>query len=116
MILGEIYLRMALGKQKPVLRVLLRNLGFVLRTLPRASHKTRRHLEEAVHRARHVGMPGILARSLLDLGLLWVGKKRWQEARTSLEPASQIAETLASSVWRVKIQQALASLGDRHEA
>jgi tetratricopeptide (TPR) repeat protein len=114
MILGEIYLQMALGKKEPPLRVILRNLGFVLRTLPLASYKARRHLEEAVRRARHVGMPGILARSLLDLGLLYAAKKRWEEARTSLEQALQLAESLASSALREKIQQTLASLDDRH--
>ncbi|MFQ5899736.1 MAG: AAA family ATPase, partial [Candidatus Methylomirabilia bacterium] len=76
MVLGEIYLQMALGEKKPPLRIILKNLGFVLRTLPVAARKARRHLEEAIRLTRELDMPGYLARSLLDLGLLCKAKKR----------------------------------------
>jgi class 3 adenylate cyclase/tetratricopeptide (TPR) repeat protein len=109
MILGEIYLQMALGKEKPPFRVILRNLGFVLSSLPVASRKARRHLEEAVHRARDVDSPGYLARSLLDLGLLCAATKYRDEALIYLEEAHQIAEPLQSSVLSQKIRRALAA-------
>jgi len=108
MILGEIYLQMALGKEKPPFRVILRNLGFVLSSLPVASRKARCHLEEAVRLARDVDSPGYLARSLLDLGLLCQAKKYRDEALTYLEEAHQIAEPLQSPVLSQKIRRALA--------
>jgi len=108
MILGEIYLQMALGKDKPPLSMIMRNLGFVLRTLPVAHRKARRHLEFAVHGAREVDAPGYLARSLLDLGLLCQAKKRAEEARAYLEEARKIAEPLQSPVLNGKIRAALA--------
>jgi tetratricopeptide (TPR) repeat protein len=107
MILGDIYLQMVLGEKKPPLRMVLRNLGFILRTLPVAARKARSHLEEAIRKARPVDMPGILAHSLLDLGLLCQKKKCLEEARQYLEEASQIAGPLESPLLSKKIGAAL---------
>ena len=110
LILGEIYLQMVLGEKKPPLKTLLRNLGFVLRTLPLAARKAERHLQEAVRRAQEVGMPLHLARGLLDLGLLCQAKRRPAEARRYLEEARQIADPLALVPLSKRIRQALAAL------
>jgi class 3 adenylate cyclase/tetratricopeptide (TPR) repeat protein len=105
MILGEIYLQMVLREQKVPLRVVLKNLGFILCTRP--SRKARSHLEEAIARARELKMPGFLARSLLDLGRLCKAKKLQEEFRAYLEEARQIAEPLESPILSEKIQRAL---------
>ena len=110
LILGEVYLQMALGKEKPPLGVILRNLGFVLRTLPVAARKARHNLEEAVQRTRDTDMPGFLARGLLDLGQLYEATGHIEEARMHLEEARQIAEPLESSALDGKIRSPLESL------
>ena len=110
MVLGEIYLQMVLGEEKVPVTVVLKNLGFILRSLPLAARKARHHLEEAIRRSQALDLPGFLARSLLDLGLLCRAKKRRQEARTHLEEALRIAAPLESSVLSEKIRLGLASL------
>jgi hypothetical protein len=68
--LGEIYLQMAAGTTRPPLRIMLRNLGFLARTMPVVARKARHHLEQALKGTREVPMPGFLVRVLLDLGVL----------------------------------------------
>ncbi len=108
--LGEIYLQMILAERKPPLGLLLKNLGFLLRTRPFAARLSRRHLEETVRIARKFDMPAFLARGLLDLGLLSKREKRLGEARAHLEEARQIAEREELAILGEKIRQALGSL------
>ena len=110
LILGEMYLQMILREQPVPTDILLRNLGFALRTLPVAGRKARRHLEEAIRMARAAAIPAVLARSLLDLGRLCQTKRRWREARTHLDEARQIAETLESPRLTARIRAAIESL------
>jgi class 3 adenylate cyclase/tetratricopeptide (TPR) repeat protein len=108
--LGEIYLRMALGAERPSLSVILRNLGFVLRTAPVAAAKARRHLEAAADRCRAIDAPLYLAMSLYGLGLLDSAKKRPQEARAHLDEAREVAASVEAETLVDKIDAALAAL------
>lgn len=108
--LGEIYLKMALGEDKPPTAVLLRNVGFLLRMLPFAAAKARRHLETAVALCREYDMPALLSWSLLDLGRLQVARKRHAEARACLDEARALAQSVDQPVLIDRIDQALARL------
>ncbi len=108
--LGEIYLQMILAEKKPPLRLILKNLGFILRTRPVAARLARRHLEETIRIARKFDLPAFLARGLLGLGLLSKRKKRLGEVRACLEEARQIAEREELAILGEKIRQALGSL------
>jgi tetratricopeptide (TPR) repeat protein len=110
MILGEIYLQMATSPQKPPLPVILRNLGFVVTNVPFASRKARRYLEEAIRRCRAIDMPGHLARSLLDLGMLHKASKRIPQAQACFSEALTIAEAVRADNIAVKARAALAML------
>ena len=99
-----------MGKEKPPLSVIMKNLGFVLTNLPVAALKSRRHFDEAIRMSRKVDMPGHLARSLLGLGLLYKAKKRAPQARACLEEAQEIAETVRADNIVEKVQAALSSL------
>ncbi|MDP7603566.1 MAG: hypothetical protein QF546_06990, partial [Alphaproteobacteria bacterium] len=70
LVLGEIYTRMALGQDRPALGVMLRNIGFLLRTLPFSAGKARRHLGLALDFFRRVEAPSYTAWALYDLALL----------------------------------------------
>jgi class 3 adenylate cyclase/tetratricopeptide (TPR) repeat protein len=89
--IGEIFLEMAIGKDRPSLHIVLRNLGFLLRTLPFAAGKARRHLEAACGFFRNNDMPGFVAWSLLDLGRLHVARKRFEATRACLDEARTLA-------------------------
>ena len=90
--LGEIYLQMAIGKDKPPGAVMRRNFWFLLRTLPFAAGKARRHLEAAAGFFGENDMPALEAWSLMDLGRLHAAKKRPADARRCLERARPLAE------------------------
>jgi hypothetical protein len=92
LILGEIYLEMATGAMKPTPVIILKNLWFILRTLPVAHRMARRHFEKVVRDAGACNMPGFLARALYDLGVLSVAEKRLSEARSYFKEALAVAE------------------------
>ncbi len=107
--LGEIYLRITRRETTLSLGMLLRNLGFAVRTLPVVSRKARRELEQAVRLTRELGMGAWLARSLLGLGLLCQAEGRVADARRHLEDAQE-AGGPHSAVLGERIRAALASL------
>jgi hypothetical protein len=107
--LGEIYLRITRRETTLSPRMLLRNLGFAVRTLPVASRKARRELEQAVRLTRELGMGAWLARSLLGLGFLCQAEGRVADARRHLEDAQEAGDP-HSAVLGARIRAALASL------
>jgi tetratricopeptide (TPR) repeat protein len=107
--LGEIYTMMALGKAKPPLRVVLKNLGFILKTVPFAEKKARHHLEKAIELSRRYDMPGHRAKSYHRLGLLSMAKKRFAEAIQHLENALEAAKASESEAISNAIQADLES-------
>jgi len=109
MVLGEIYLRLIAPEQKPSVRVLLKNLPFLLKALPGARRHARRHLEQAVRITREMDIPATLARSLLDLGLLCAAKNRWTEARAYLDEARDISARFDFTALSAKITAVLDS-------
>jgi uncharacterized protein HemY len=98
------------------LRTLLRNLGFLLRSRPFAARKARHHLEEAIRIARSAGVPAVLARCLMNLGILEHVQKRPEDAARHLEEARQIAESVDLQVLLDKIRAALAALSSEGSA
>ncbi len=109
LVLGEIYLEMALGEKKSPLPVLLKNAGFILKRLPFARRLARRHLRDAAHCARQADFPGVLARSLFDLGVLARRSKRFEEARRCFNDARVLADPHSATLTQ-RIREALASL------
>ena len=108
--LGEIFLEMATGKEKPPLSVLRRNLWFLLRTLPFASRKARRHLETAARFYREYDMPALLAWALMDLGRLHAARKRTADARVCLKEALPLARSVEEPALIERIDRALTTL------
>ena len=92
LVLGEIYTRMALGIDTPPLAQIMRNLPYVLRTVPFAAGKARKHLGAALDFYRKVDAPSYIAWVLYDLARLDKKKKRNDDAKTKFEEARTLAE------------------------
>jgi tetratricopeptide (TPR) repeat protein len=107
--LGDIYTRMAMGEMELRFGTILRNLWFILRTLPLAHRKARYHYEEVVRSAKAYNMPGLLAKALYGLGLLSQSKKEYKKASLYFEEALRVAETSELYIAG-KIRSALNSL------
>jgi class 3 adenylate cyclase/tetratricopeptide (TPR) repeat protein len=115
MALGEIFVRMAGGDERPPLTVMLRNAGFLARALPTAARRARRELDAAIAMSRDADLPATLARSLWNLARLCQAKNRVAEARRYLEEAHRIAAPHATALARM-IQNTLATLLSVDEA
>ena len=107
--LGEIYLEMAIGAEKPPWSVMRRNLWFLLRSVPVAGAKARHHLESAAAFFGEADMPALHAWALLDLGRLDAAK-RGDRARAYFEEARPIAESVHEPALVERIDQAMAAL------
>ena len=108
--IGELYLQMAIGKDKPPLGIMLHNFWFLLRTLPFAASKARRHLERAGAFFTDHDMPALEAWCLLDLGRLHAAKKRMADARACLERARPLAEAAEEPALSERIDRCLLEL------
>ncbi len=95
--LGETYMQMAFSKEKPPLSVILGNLPFLLRTLPFAKAKARRHLQSALDNYRTLDMPTSIARCQYVLALLDQAARKDDRARTRLMEAREIAVSVEAS-------------------
>lgn len=102
-VLGEIYLGMLTREQKLPIRVMLRNIGFLLRSLPFAAKKAREHFVAAEDLARSNHAPGFLARSLINLTHLDIQTKRYESARRKLSEVKSLAPQVRSKILNAKI-------------
>ncbi|MDP6812206.1 MAG: AAA family ATPase [Alphaproteobacteria bacterium] len=92
LILGELYTRMALGQDRPSLGIMVCNLPFLIRTLPRVTAIARHHLEIALTFFEQADMPSYAAWALYDLALLDQKKGRTAEAAAKLTEARELAQ------------------------
>ena len=88
----------------------MKNLGFLLRTIPVAERKAIQYMEHtaAVSRASNIGFT--LLQANLGLGQLHLKKKRWAKARAHLEEAIAFATENGNTVFLEKARAALAQL------
>ena len=92
--LGQIYGKIVAGKDTPPLAVVLKNLIFLVRTVPFGKAKALHHFSEAIRISREFAMQGIEAQALMHIGLLHKAKRNLPEARRHLEEAQDVAATL----------------------
>jgi len=93
------------------LGLLLKNIGFMLRTVPFAARLARREYEAGLELARQAGLPGFQAQSLLGLSLLDLLKGRGGDARARLDEAMDLAQPLEWPLLEEKIATAISDTG-----
>jgi tetratricopeptide (TPR) repeat protein len=108
--LGEIYGRMMIRDTKVTPWIIIKNIGFLLRTLPFVGWKAQRHLEICVRQSRDLDMPGFLAGSLSNLGVVYLARKNKPAARASLEEARAMAVAFDAKYLIDRIDGALHEL------
>ena len=110
--LGQIYLELSMGEQKPSISTLFRNLTFLVRTLPFAARKAEVHLRTAARTFRKHQAEGQLARCLVELSLLLSTRNQRDEANACLSEARLLADRLAMS----GLQKRIAAMPQAHGA
>lgn len=115
-LLGQLYLQFAVREQKLSLSTLLRNLPFLLKTLPTAANKTEYHLSKTIADARHVGANNVLAQALFNLGKLHLDRKKFVLASECIAEAERIFETTGADGYAAQTREALVKLGAKTKA
>jgi class 3 adenylate cyclase/tetratricopeptide (TPR) repeat protein len=110
-LLGEVYLKMVEASGPKGLSLIARNIPFLIRNIPFADKKARKHLEEAIRVAREVGAKGWMGGCYLDLGLLHRAKKRKEKARECLTEAVRLLGECEAEPLLKRAKEALESLG-----
>jgi len=110
--LGGIFLKMTLGEGDINFATILKNIGFLIKNLPFAKIKAENHLRKAILLADEIGAKSIKGQALLDLGRLYMRKKRQEEAQECLTKAIEVFELCEVETYKKKAKDALASLMD----
>lgn len=95
---GTVYLRLLQRESSLNVWGLIRNLGFLVKTLPKAANKAEHHLEQAISIASRIGSTNLVGQASLDLGRLYHMKKKNQQSSDHIERAITIFENIGASV------------------
>jgi class 3 adenylate cyclase/tetratricopeptide (TPR) repeat protein len=109
-ILGRVYLKLLQGGDKKNINFIIKNFGFLIKTLPFLSERAENHLNVAITVAKKIGAKGILAQALLDMGQLRKKKGLKDEAKKYIGDAIQLFEECQADVFIKHAREALASL------
>jgi class 3 adenylate cyclase/tetratricopeptide (TPR) repeat protein len=110
--LGRVYSQIAQGGGgERSLSFFLKNIGFLIKTVPFAAKKAEGYLHTAIETAKEIGAKSVLGQAYFDLGRLHKAKGRLADARTCISQAVQSFEECEADVYLKQAREALASLG-----
>ncbi len=110
--LGRVYSQIAQGGGgEKSLFFLLKNIGFLIKTVPFAARKAEGYFQTAIDKAKEIGAKSVLGQAYLDLGKLHKAKGRLANTRTCISHAVESFEECQADVYLKQAQEALASLG-----
>jgi class 3 adenylate cyclase/tetratricopeptide (TPR) repeat protein len=108
--IGGVYLMLSRGGGKFVLPMIIKNIGFLLKTIPVAKKKAEEHFLNSINVAREIGAKNTLGRAYLDLGLLYKLKGKKDKSKECLSKAIQIFEQTEAEWFLKQAEEALVSL------
>jgi class 3 adenylate cyclase/tetratricopeptide (TPR) repeat protein len=108
--LGRVYLSMVLGEGDVNLSTMLKNLGFLMKTIPFAARRAVSHYKKAIDVSREIGAKGTLASAHFDLGSLHKAKGRIELAREHIAEAVRLFEECEAENYLNQAKNALKSL------
>jgi class 3 adenylate cyclase/tetratricopeptide (TPR) repeat protein len=109
-ILGHIYFEMIQDKAPKDFKIIAKNIGFLIKTIPFAAKKAERHYQTAIQAAKEIGAKGVLGQSYLDLGILCKIKQRNDEAKQYISNAIKIFGECKAYVFLKQAAHELESL------
>ena len=109
-LLGKLYMQIVQGEGEVSLSTMIKNIGFIAKNVPFASHKAEQHFNTAIEAAKEIGANGIIGGAYLDLGLLHKAKKRIDQARQCISEAIKIFEQCEAEIFLKQAKESLASL------
>jgi tetratricopeptide (TPR) repeat protein len=111
-LMGKVYSKIAQGGgEKKDFAFLVKNIGFLIKTLPFAQKKAEEHLNIAIKTAGEIGYKSVLGQAYLELGKLHKAKGKTEKARQSLSKAIDAFEKCEADVFLKQARETLAALG-----
>jgi tetratricopeptide (TPR) repeat protein len=110
LLLGKVYLQLLENKDPVSISVIVKNFGFLMKSVPFAPKKAETHINNAIEIADQRRFLNILAQAYLDLGFLHKAKKRTDNARQCISEAIKIFEQCDAGFYLKEAKDALASL------
>ena len=108
-ILGEVNSQIVTGP-KPSLSILVKNMGFLIKTVPFASKKAEEHFHKAFELFNDMGAQGFLGIVYLSQSQLFKATKRTDRARQCILEAMNTFQECQAKGWLKKAQETLDSL------
>jgi class 3 adenylate cyclase/tetratricopeptide (TPR) repeat protein len=108
--LGRFYLSLVRRQGPWGFTTVIKNAGFLMRTLPMASRLAERYLREAIEIGTQIGTRLRLAQACLDLGLLYGHKKRFSDARDYVARSIDLFDRCGADMLLVEARAALDDL------
>ncbi|XDB00025.1 adenylate/guanylate cyclase domain-containing protein [Sulfitobacter sp. LCG007] len=112
-VLGEIYLKLASGGERPSFSVLLKNALFLLRSIPFAKSRAIAHFDEAARIGLENDMFGIAAQALFDKAAALRALRRRAEALDVLREAKNAVGHIRWQMMSEKIEAEIAALAPK---
>lgn len=110
-LMGSVYSKIAQGGgQKKDLSFYIKNIGFLIKTLPLAYKKAEDHLSKAIQTAKEIGAKSILGQAYLELGKLHKTKGKTEKARECISNAIDAFEKCEADVFLKQAREVLAAL------
>ncbi len=109
--LANVYLKISQRGGEVPIPMIVKNISFLLRNLPFASRKAEKHFVNSINVAQEIGAKSTLAKSYLELGLLYKAKRKKDQARDCISKAIQVFEQCEAEIYLSQAKEALASLG-----
>jgi class 3 adenylate cyclase/tetratricopeptide (TPR) repeat protein/predicted Ser/Thr protein kinase len=109
-VLGRLYLGIVLREGQSGLWAVIRNLRFLLASVPFAAKRAERHLTRSIDASREIGARCAEAQAVFDLGLLCHTKRRIPEARRHFQRAIRLYEQIDAPCRLESAREALTQL------
>ena len=109
-ILGQIYSQFVVGEGKTDSSFIIKNIGFLIKTVPFAYRKAESYFYKAIETAEEIGAKGVLAQAYLDLGRLYGAKGKKRESGKCLSKAIDIFEDCGADTFLGRAKEAFSNL------
>lgn len=107
---ARFYLSLILRRGSWGFSTIIKNAGFLIRTIPMASRLAERYLRDAIEIGTQIGTRLRLAQAYLDLGLLYGHKKRFNHAREYVARSIDLLDPCGADMLLVEARTALDGL------
>jgi tetratricopeptide (TPR) repeat protein len=109
-ILGKLYSQIAMGEGGINASIIIKNIGFFVKTVPLAKKKAETHFCKAIEASKEIGAKGLIGQANLDIGFLHKAKGKNEIAKECITEAVQVFEQCEADVLLKQAKEALASL------